>query len=156
VSVPFTIRVDEDYHSLPDKEQVTIVECDVWIDDPVRDYILAFTSSKVWNDHLRQILDMDEQLALVMQKTKIGVARAKFFKSFSEDPIGTVQRWLSSQERDLEILLGENFAVKPDCSLPDELRRGGPDSIWSSEKVRDAVNYMLSKPEAMEVVRNQV
>jgi SWI/SNF-related matrix-associated actin-dependent regulator of chromatin subfamily D len=149
------IHVDKEWHSKPEDEKISIIDIDVWVDDPVRDYILAFTSSKLWNDQLRQIVEIDDQLALVMQKAKESVARANFFKAFSEDPIGVMKRWLASQERDLAILLGEVFATLPNGDLPDELRRGGEDSLWSSETVREAVNYMLSKPEAMDVVRNQ-
>jgi SWI/SNF-related matrix-associated actin-dependent regulator of chromatin subfamily D len=155
VKVPFTIRVDKDYHQWPQKDKETIVDCDVWIDDPVRDYILAFTSSKHWNEQLRLINEIDDKLALTMQQAKISVARAKFFKEYAEDPIGVMMRWLVSQERDLAIILGEVFATLPDGSLPDNLRKGGEDSIWSSEQVREAVNYMLSKPEAMAIVRAQ-
>ena len=67
----------------------------------------------------------------------------------SMDPAGFVRRWLSSQKRDLEVLLGESGRGDSGIGGEDEMWRfGGEGGEWGKESVRETVRYLLARPES--------
>lgn len=52
-----------------------------------------------------------------------------------------------SQKRDLDIVLGESGRNEADLNmgLGGEWRKGGKDSVWGSEQVREGVGLMVAK-----------
>ena len=48
------------------------------------------------------------QLAVLCQAVAHSKAKRDFWRAMSEDPAGFVQRWVSSQKKDLETLMGEH------------------------------------------------
>lgn len=66
----------------------------------------------------------------------------------SKDPVGFVKRWMGSQRRDLEVILGEGGRFQGDWGtgekgLRGEWRRGG--GIWGGRDVSEAVGVMVGK-----------
>jgi SWI/SNF-related matrix-associated actin-dependent regulator of chromatin subfamily D len=51
---------------------------------------------------------------------------------------------MSSQRRDLEVLMGEAARGGGEDASGEEWRRGGPTSVWGTENVRESVNLLLS------------
>ena len=51
---------------------------------------------------------------------------------------------MSSQKRDLEVLMGEALRGGGEDASGEEWRRGGPSSVWGTENVREGVNMLLS------------
>jgi SWI/SNF-related matrix-associated actin-dependent regulator of chromatin subfamily D len=51
---------------------------------------------------------------------------------------------MSSQKRDLEVLMGEATRGGGEDASGEEWRRGGPASVWGTENVRESVNLLLS------------
>ncbi|KAI9737542.1 MAG: SWI/SNF complex component snf12 [Cirrosporium novae-zelandiae] len=89
---------------------------------------------------LRQIIQYDEALALCVQAIRHSKARHKFFKEFSKDPADFLKRWLSSQQRDMEVILGEQHVQ----GGRDEFERGGKDGVWGKDIVRETVGSMFA------------
>jgi SWI/SNF-related matrix-associated actin-dependent regulator of chromatin subfamily D len=61
------------------------------------------------------------------------------------DPVNFVKRWMSSQKRDLEMILGEATRGGGEDGSGAEFQRGGRDGVWGSEVVMEAVRYKLAK-----------
>lgn len=89
---------------------------------------------------------MNEQLALLVQKITNSKSKHTFFDALSRNPTEFIAKWLSSQKRDLEVISGEATRGGGEDASGDEWRRGGSESIWGSENVRESVNLLVGRP----------
>ncbi|KAL3493072.1 hypothetical protein BJX62DRAFT_224107 [Aspergillus germanicus] len=145
IKLPYTIRVDEDFHKDPTP---TIYDIQVAVEDPLRSKMLALTQNPQYTAGMRQISQLDDQVALIIQALTHSRAKHSFFTALSKDPATFVRRWINSQRRDLETILGEATRGGGEDASGPEFRRGGSDSVWDTTVAREAVRYMLAKPEA--------
>ncbi|KAK4205778.1 putative SWI/SNF complex 60 kDa subunit [Triangularia verruculosa] len=143
IKLPYTIRVDEEFHKNPTP---TIYDITVPVDDPMRAKYLSFLHNPQQAGMLKEIARLDDQLATVCQALAESKARHTFFTSMANDPVGFVRSWLSSQKRDLDIILGESARGNGESIHGDEWRKGGRDSIWNTANARESVNVLLSRP----------
>ncbi|KAJ5085364.1 hypothetical protein N7532_010135 [Penicillium argentinense] len=139
IKLPYTIRVDEDFHKDPTP---TIYDIRVAVEDPLRAKMMALTQNPKYAAGLHQIAALDDQVALIIQALNHSSARHSFYTALSKDPVAFLRRWVNSQRRDLETILGD----AADGTGP-EFRRGGSNSAWETPVAKDAVRYMLAKPE---------
>lgn len=109
--------------------------------------MVALTSNPQYTASLRQINVLDDQLAIIIQAIMHSKARHSFYTALSRDPATFVRRWLSSQRRDLETILGEAVRGGGEDGSGPEFRRGGTNSAWNAPVAREAVRYMLARPE---------
>ncbi|MCJ1473706.1 SWI/SNF complex component snf12 [Lambiella insularis] len=142
IKLPYTIRVDPEYHAAPSQ---TIYDILIPAEDTLRTRMLAITRNPAYPATLSQIADLDKQLALIVQAITDSKAKHAFFTSMSKDPKTFVKRWISSQKRDLEIILGEATKGGGEDGLGEEFRRGGKDGVWGTENVRESVGLMVAK-----------
>lgn len=142
VKLVYTIRADEEFHNDP---QPTIYDIRVPVDDPLRAK-LSFIHNPQYAGMLKDVAAFDDQLATIIQAIAASKAKHSFFASMATDPANFVRQWLSSQNRDLEIIMGEAVRGAGEEVAGDEWRRGGKDSIWATQNARESVNVMLSKP----------
>ncbi|OKL62972.1 hypothetical protein UA08_01562 [Talaromyces atroroseus] len=145
IKLPYTIRVDEEFHNNP---APTVYDIRVAVDDPLRQKMLALTSNPQYPASLRQISVLDDQLALIIQALMHSKARHSFYTALSKDPANFVRRWLGSQRRDLETILGEAVRGGGEDGSGPEFRRGGTNSAWNAPVAREAVRYMLARPDS--------
>lgn len=145
IKLPYTIRVDEEFHKNPTP---TIYDIRVAVDDPLRQKMIALTSNPQYAANMRQIAALDDQLALVIQALTHSKAKHSFYTALSKDPANFVRRWTNSQRRDLETILGEATRGGGEDGAGPEFRRGGSNGVWDTPVAREAVRYMLAKPEA--------
>ena len=110
--------------------------------------MLSVTSNSQYPVSLRQIGALDDQLALIIQAVLHSKARHSFYTALSKDPATFVRRWLGSQRRDLETILGEAVRGGGEDGSGPEFRRGGANSAWNATVAREAVRYMLARPDA--------
>ncbi|KAI1325628.1 hypothetical protein F5Y16DRAFT_258684 [Xylariaceae sp. FL0255] len=141
VQLPYTIRLDEEFHKDP---QPTVYDVRVAVDDPLREKMSAFLTNPGYANMLKEVASLDEQLAVIIQAIHVSKAKHDFLKSLSEDPATFVRNWLSSQKRDLEMIMGEAMRGSEETS-GDEWRKGGADSVWGTMNARESVNAMLSR-----------
>ena len=142
VRLPYTIRVDEAFHSNPEP---TIYDIQVTVEDPLRALILKMTSNPEHQATLRQISRIDDELAILIQAIQHHKARHTFFSSMAKDPKGFLDRWMKSQKKDLSVLLAE---VERGDVAGMEFAKGGDDGVWNADVVREAVRYRLARGEA--------
>ncbi|KAM3512784.1 hypothetical protein MY11210_003569 [Beauveria gryllotalpidicola] len=141
VSLPYTIRVDEEFHKNP---QPTIYDIQVAISDPLRASLQEVINNPQYLAMLKDISGLDEQLARLVQAVSASKAKHTFMKSLGDDPATFVRNWLSSQKRDLEVIMGEG-SNGGDNGYGDEWRRGGSNSVWATQTARESVNVLLSR-----------
>lgn len=146
IKLPFTIRVDEEFQKSP---VPTIYDIQVAVEDPLRSKMISLTQNPQYTGGMRQISTLDDQVALIIQALTHSRARHSFYTSLSKDPATFVRRWVNSQRRDLETILGEATRGGGEDGSGPEFRRGGPNSAWDTPVAREAVRYMLAKPEAI-------
>lgn len=117
----------------------------VAVDDPLRAKLLPFVQNPQYAATLKEVAALDEQLATLIQGVSHSKAKHAFLASMADDPVGFVRGWLSSQKRDLEVVMGEATRGGGEDATGDEWRRGGRDSVWGTANARESVNVLLSK-----------
>jgi SWI/SNF-related matrix-associated actin-dependent regulator of chromatin subfamily D len=142
IKLPYTIRVDPAYQTSPTP---TIYDIRVTVDDPLQARMLAMTHNPAYPATLRQISQLDDQLAIIIQALAHSKAKHSFYKSMQGDPVNFVKRWMSSQKRDLEVILGEATRGGGEDGNAPEFQRGGSWGIWGTQAVKEAVRYKLAK-----------
>lgn len=148
VKLQYTVRVDEEFLSNP---QPTVYDIRVVVDDPLKAKVLAMGQNPEYHAAYRQIALLDEQLAVLVQALQHSKARHAFYKSFAKDPTGFINRWMASQRRDLEVILGEAGRGGGEDGSGPEFAKGGKDGVWGTEAVTEAVRYMLARPQPQKV-----
>ncbi|KAK2750935.1 SWI/SNF complex component snf12 [Myotisia sp. PD_48] len=142
IKLPYTIRVDRDFNT--NDPSPTIYDVRVAVEDPLRAKLLAITTSPEFPNMLRQVASLDDQVVLVIQALHHSKAKHSFYTAMSKDPANFIKRWVNSQRRDLETVIGETPNEGREGGM--EFRRGGPDSAWDTDVARESVRYMLAKP----------
>lgn len=117
----------------------------VSIDDPLRAELQPLISNTQYATMLKDVTALDEQLARLIQAIAVSKTKHSFFTSLSQDPATFVRNWLSSQERDLEIIMGEASRRGGDAAHGDEWRKGGSGSVWATQNACESVNVLLSR-----------
>ena len=141
LKLPYTIRVDPEYHASPSP---TVYDILVPAEDSLRAQMQAITHSPTYPATLQEIAKLDHHLATIVQGINHSKAKHAFFNSMSKDPATFIRRWTSSQKRDLEIILGEATRGAGDDGMAGEFRRGGKDGVWGSDMVRESVGLMVA------------
>ena len=142
IKLPYTIRVDKHFHDNP---QPTIYDIRVQVDDPLRAALHAYIVNPAYAHSLREVASFNNHLALLVQKITNSKSKHTFFDALSKNPSEFIVKWLSSQKRDLEVISGEAARGGGEDASGDEWRRGGKDSIWGSENVRESVNLIVGQ-----------
>lgn len=138
LSLPYTIRVDPDFHASPTPTIYTLR-----LPTPP-----SLPSLPPALQTLKQLSAYDEHLALLIQALGASQRKYQFLDGYKRDPVTFVKRWMGSQKRDLEVVLGESGRFEgdvPGMGLGGEWRRGGEGGVWGSELVREGVGLMVQK-----------
>ncbi|QIW97287.1 hypothetical protein AMS68_002805 [Peltaster fructicola] len=146
IKLNYTIRVDKAYISPSDStpaSQPTIYDIHVPLPNTLTPVLSKFHSSKSHVDGLKGIIDMDSDIALLVAKINQTNAKRKFFENLSKEPAGFIQRWMGSQNRDLEVILAE--ATRGGGEDGEQWRKGGKDGVWGSEIARESVSLWLAR-----------
>ncbi|KAF2001917.1 hypothetical protein P154DRAFT_521378 [Amniculicola lignicola CBS 123094] len=151
VSLPYTVRVDKEYISPSadsglEPSRPTVYDIQIPLSDPLTPLtksILQPPASRFAT--LQSLQTLDEQLVLVIAAISQSKARHAFYSSMSNDPVSFIKRWLSSQKRDLEVLLGEAMRGGGEDASGEEWKKGGEGSVWDSETARESVGLWLAR-----------
>jgi SWI/SNF-related matrix-associated actin-dependent regulator of chromatin subfamily D len=150
VKLAHTIRVDKEFHENP---QPTIYDIQVLVDDPLQAALASYLKNPTYAQDLLDIADLNERVAVLVQKISNSKSKHAFFDALSKNPTEFIAKWLSSQQRDLEIISGEASRGGGEDAKGDEWRRGGKDGIWGSDHVRESVNLMVGKAQPVLALR---
>ncbi|KAI5358140.1 Putative SWIB/MDM2 domain-containing protein [Septoria linicola] len=125
--------------------QPTAYDIRVPLPNPLGHQLTRFHTSKTHLHDLQSIVKIDDDLALLVQKVHQTNAKRKFYNNLSKDPTSFVKRWISSQQRDLEVILAEATRGGGEDATNEEFRRGGKDGVWGSELARESVGLWLAR-----------
>jgi SWI/SNF-related matrix-associated actin-dependent regulator of chromatin subfamily D len=150
IQLQYTIRVDKDYNSPAadsgkTASEPTIYDVQVALEDPMQPLFQDILRRPDSIQTLQEIQKIDEQLVLLMGAIGQSKAKHAFFTSMSKDPVAFFKRWLSSQKRDLEVLLGEATRGGGEDASGEEWRRGGVDGVWGSDVAKESVALWLAR-----------
>lgn len=150
ITLPYTIRVDAAYiNASPKPSPYTVYDITLLEDDPMRKTVadtLYHSNSSI--ETLTQLSKLDENIAVVVQAITHSKAKHAFYEAMAKDPVAFLKRWISSQKRDLEVILGESsrgIASQDDGGLGDEWRRGGSASVWNDPVAKESVSLFLAR-----------
>jgi len=152
IQLRYTIRVDRQYiKGNPDGDppvlpsQPTIYDLRVPLPNPLVNQLTRFHTSKSHLSDLRTIVTTDDELAVLVQKLHQTNAKRKFYENLAKDPTSFIKRWISSQQRDLEVILAEATRGGGEEGMSEEWRRGGNDGVWGSQQARESVGLWLAR-----------
>lgn len=131
ISLAYTIRVDSGYHASPSP---TVY--DVLVPSPPDPPEAFFQPSK---ESLRAIANLDSAIPEVVQALQHSKAKHAFLTSLSRDPVHFMQKWITSQSRDMEIILGD------DQQQSEIWKKGGGQGVWASDEVRESVSLLVQR-----------
>ena len=102
------------------------------------------------NDTLSTLKQHDKHTALLIQSINQSKLKHGFMTGMAKDPVGFTKRWMSSQRRDLEMVLGEGGQLEADWG-PDGVPRGAVRGEWvngrkwKGREVEEAIAVMVRK-----------
>lgn len=147
IELPYTLRFDEAYHAAPDTypgTKYTIYDVRVEAEDLLKKRYKRFLTNPEHVKAWKLIKEKDAEICILIQALKMSKARWDFFSNIAKDPAGYLTKWLSSQTRDLEVLLGDAQRGGAEDGQSEEFRRGGDDSVWKTESVAQACRMYLA------------
>ncbi|KAG9239115.1 hypothetical protein BJ875DRAFT_391723 [Amylocarpus encephaloides] len=145
VELPYTIRVDKEFHAAGHEPQPTIYDVQVQVDDPLRAALMSYLTNESYTQNLLEIARQNEHGALLIQTIGNSKSKQAFFDALSKNPTEFIAKWISSQKRDLEVIAGEATRGGGEDATGDEWRRGGKEGIWGSDNVKESVNLMVGQ-----------
>ncbi|OAD65597.1 hypothetical protein PHYBLDRAFT_153286 [Phycomyces blakesleeanus NRRL 1555(-)] len=95
----YTIRVDKEFHQSPKAYDV-----DVELDSVVRQKMLNIVSS---TQAQKEIMGLDDKIVQCVQSINNSKIKRDFLMQFAQHPVEFINKWIASQARDLEVILGE-------------------------------------------------
>ena len=152
VQLHYTIRVDKSYilgsatTAPPTQPSApTIYDLRLPLPNPLLPTLTRFHTSKTHLPLLHSIVQTDDDLALLVQQLHRTNAKRKFYDSLARDPARFVKRWVSSQQRDLEVITAEATRGGGEDGQGEEWRRGGEDGVWGGEIAKESVGLWLAR-----------
>lgn len=146
ITLPYTIHCDPSFHPAPstiNPPPATIYDITL----PVIPSPLPLPNPP--NTSLHQLASHDNDLALAVQALHHAKGKHAFMTEFERDPVGFLGRWMRSQQRDLEVVVGDGVGMgKGEWGVGDgygvgpEWRRGGKEGVWGRREVLESVGLM--------------
>ncbi|KAJ3272401.1 snoRNP complex protein nop56 [Terramyces sp. JEL0728] len=131
VILNYTVRVDKEYHS-----HTAAFDIQVPVPDPIRE---KFQQVNLGNIPLqREIATLDEKIAAIIQTINLSKLKRDFMISFTKDPVNFINKWVASQSRDLEVVLGDTTINVEDARNSE---------FFENEQFKEALFHYLRQKE---------
>ncbi|KAJ8660164.1 hypothetical protein O0I10_004023 [Lichtheimia ornata] len=127
VVINYTIRVDKEQHQSPQAYDI-----DVEIESPVRQKMMNCLAA---GQTQKEIMGLDEKIVQCVQSINNSKIKRDFLLQFSQEPVDFINKWIASQARDLEVILGESK-----INL-EEMRRN---DFYKQPWIKEAVFHYLT------------
>jgi SWI/SNF-related matrix-associated actin-dependent regulator of chromatin subfamily D len=106
---------------------------------------VAIVQNPDHHKNLRQLAELDDELARIIQTISESKSKHSFYGEMCKSPTDFVRKWASSQQRDMQVIVGDyRYGYGTDW-VGEEFRRGGTDGVWGSQNVRESVGFLVSK-----------
>ncbi|RCI06164.1 SWI SNF, matrix associated, actin dependent regulator of chromatin, sub d, member 1, partial [Rhizopus stolonifer] len=100
IVINYTIRVDKPFH-----QSSKAYDIEVELDSPVRQKMIHVVSS---TQTQKEIMALDDKIIQCVQSINNSKIKQDFLMQFSKEPVEFINKWIASQARDLEVILGES------------------------------------------------
>lgn len=100
IVIDYTIRVDK-----PLTQSSKCYDIEVELDSIVRQKMLHVVSS---TQTQKEIMGLDDKIVQCVQSINNSKIKRDFLMQFSKEPVEFINKWIASQARDLEVILGES------------------------------------------------
>ncbi|CAO3703849.1 unnamed protein product [Rhizopus stolonifer] len=100
IVIEYTIRVDRPFHA-----SSKAYDIDIEVDSVARQKMVSIISS---NGVQKEIMACDDKIVQCVQSINNSKIKRDFLLQFSKEPIEFINKWIASQARDLEVILGES------------------------------------------------
>ncbi|RUS30535.1 hypothetical protein BC938DRAFT_479278 [Jimgerdemannia flammicorona] len=129
IILEYIIRVDKEYHLSRHAYDI-----DIEVDDAIRAKMASVVASTATQ---KEIMTLDEKIVQCVQSVNNSKIKRDFLLQFATSPVDFINKWVASQARDLEIILGESRVNL------EEMRRT---DFYRQDWVKEAVfHYMTAK-----------
>ncbi|KAF3918667.1 hypothetical protein AA313_de0205933 [Arthrobotrys entomopaga] len=102
IVIKYMIKVENVASTTPVIYDIIMTE-----DEPLRLRMIKIMNSQITSPLHRNLTMEDDNIAVLVQAINHSKAKRDFWTSLGMDPASFIQRWVSSQKRDLEVILGE-------------------------------------------------
>lgn len=152
IKLQYTIRVDREYISGSTPSKPTIYDIRVPLGSPMKQIMQTLLTDSSQQVDLKAMTAIDDDIALLVQKMNNVNAKRHFYEDLALDPTQFIKRWMSSQQRDLEVVLAEGGRgvgdTREDGMPMDVFRTGGTQGIWGGDLARESVGLWLARNKA--------
>ncbi|KAI8364315.1 BAF60b [Choanephora cucurbitarum] len=100
IMIEYTIRVDKPFHA-----SSKAYDIEVELDSMVRQKMMQIVSS---TQTQKEIMALDDKIVQCVQSINNSKIKRDFLLQFSKQPVEFINKWIASQARDLEVILGES------------------------------------------------
>ncbi|KAI8890395.1 SWI/SNF and RSC complex subunit Ssr3 [Backusella circina FSU 941] len=100
IIIEYKIRVDKPFHQCSKAYDIQVE-----LDSSVRQKMMNIVSS---TQVQKEIMGLDDKIVQCVQSINNSKIKRDFLMEFSKEPVEFINRWIASQARDLEVILGEN------------------------------------------------
>ncbi|KAG9304112.1 hypothetical protein G9A89_006022 [Geosiphon pyriformis] len=100
IQIDYTIRVDKTFHA-----SKYAYDIEVEVDDVMRQRMAIANANTAQN---KEVQALDEKIVQCIQSINNSKIKRDFLLQFTQSPVDFIQKWVASQSRDLEVILGES------------------------------------------------
>lgn len=154
IELPYTIRVDKAFHE--NNPQPTIYDIQLPLDSTLRLALQQHLTSPSYAPALQQISALNDETAVIIAALQHSKAKHIFLDNLSKNPVEWLNKWVNSQQRDLDIIKGETARTGENVGAGEEWRKGGDRGAWGTESAREAAAIYLHKDAVNRGVRDRV
>lgn len=154
LELPYTIRVDKAYHE--NNPQPTIYDIQLPLDSTLHTAMQEHLRSPTYAPALQEIAKLNDETAVIIAALQHSKAKHIFVTNLSKYPVEWLNKWVNSQQRDLEIIRGEAARTSELSIGGEEWRKGGDRGAWGTEGAREAAAIYLHKDAVVRGVRDRV
>lgn len=100
IVIDYTVRVDKAFH-----QSSKAYDVEVELESDVRQRLMNIVSS---TQAQKEIMGLDDKIVQCVQSINNSKIKRDFLTQFSKEPVEFINKWIASQARDLEVILGES------------------------------------------------
>ncbi|KAI8879823.1 SWI/SNF and RSC complex subunit Ssr3 [Backusella circina FSU 941] len=129
IVLEYTIKVDKQFH-----QASKAYDIDVELDSVVRQKMMNVVAS---TQSQKEVMVLDDKIVQCVQSINNSKTKRDFLLQFSQNPVEFINKWITSQASDLEMILGETKVNLEDVRQTDFYKQA-----WVKEAV---FHYLTSK-----------
>ncbi|EJT97036.1 SWI/SNF complex protein [Dacryopinax primogenitus] len=117
VVIPYVVRMDSTTVG-----ELKAFDIEIDVDDFAQKMRVREVMAALSPETAQQIQQLDEEISLAVVSVRHSKLKRDFLQSFASDPAHFIERWLSSQARDLKTVMGHESGMRGDLRRSDNFQ----------------------------------